>query len=190
MSPSREDILTLPNSITLARIGSIPIIVALMYLDGAFWGRLTGLVFFFSGLTDLLDGWLARRMKTVSKIGQFLDPVADKLLVSSLLIVLVDLERAPAWVAIAIIAREIAVTGIRAVAATSGFTVPSDMLGKSKTAVQMLALLLLILHYPIAGFDPQYWGMVALWVALGVTAWSGIGYFVHFHKKLKESHPD
>lgn len=187
MPPSREDLLTLPNTITLLRIGSIPIIVAMMYLKGPHWSLMTAVVFFLSGLTDLLDGWLARRMKKVSKLGQFMDPVADKLLVSSLLVVLVDLSRAPAWVAIVIICREIGVTGIRAVAATSGFDVPSDIWGKFKTAIQMLALLLLILHYPLGGFDSQFWGMVVLWVALAITAWSGMGYFLRFQRRLKQA---
>ncbi len=187
MPPSREDILTLPNSVTLLRIGSIPVIVALMYLKGPGWSLITAAVFFVSGLTDLLDGWLARRMKKVSKLGQFMDPVADKLLVSSLLVVLVDLSRVPAWIAIIIICREIGVTGIRAVAATNGFDVPSDLWGKFKTAVQMLALLLLIMHYPLGRFDPQRWGAVVLWVALAVTAYSGLGYFVRFQRRLRQS---
>jgi CDP-diacylglycerol--glycerol-3-phosphate 3-phosphatidyltransferase len=182
--PSKEDIFSLPNLLSLVRVCSIPILVAMIHLDGQAWCWAAGVVFFVAGLTDLADGWLARRMKKVSVLGQYLDPVADKLLVASLLIALVGEGRAPAWAAIVIIGREIAVTGMRALAAIKGFRVPSDMWGKWKTAVQMLALLLLIMHYPIGGFEPHLWGMVSLWVAVAITAWSGLGYFIRFQRKL------
>lgn len=182
--PSKEDIFSLPNLLSLVRVGSIPILVAMIHLNGPAWSWAAGAVFFVAGLTDLADGWLARRMKKVSVLGQYLDPVADKLLVASLLIALVGEGRAPAWIAIVIIGREIAVTGMRALAAIKGFNVPSDMWGKWKTAVQMLALLLLVMHYPLGGFDPHLWGMTSLWVAVAITAWSGLGYFMRFQRKL------
>ncbi len=182
--PSKEEIFSLPNLLSLVRVGSIPILVAMMHYNSPVWSWTAGVVFFVAGLTDLADGWLARRMKKVSVLGQYLDPVADKLLIASLLVALVAEGRAPAWMAIIVICREIAVTGMRALAAIKGFNVPSDMWGKWKTAVQMLALLLLVMHYPIAGFDPHYWGMVSLWVAVAITAWSGLGYFIRFQRKL------
>ena len=182
--PSKEDLFSLPNLLSLVRVGSIPVLVVMIHLNGPAWSWAAGLVFFVAGLTDLADGWLARRMKKVSVLGQYLDPVADKLLVASLLIALVGEGRAPTWVAIIIIGREIAVTGMRALAASKGFKVPSDMWGKWKTAVQMLALLLLVLHYPMGGFDPHFWGMLSLWVAVAITAWSGFGYFMRFQRQL------
>ena len=182
----REQAWTLPNMITLLRMGSVPILVVMLYLEGMFWSWVAAGVFFVAGLTDLLDGWLARRLKKVSLLGQYLDPVADKLLVGSMLIMLVGMGRAPAWAAIIVICREIAVTGMRAVAASRGFMVPSDLLGKFKTAVQMLATLLLIFHYPLAGFDSHQWGLWALWVALFITLGSGVGYFVRFIKRLNQ----
>jgi CDP-diacylglycerol--glycerol-3-phosphate 3-phosphatidyltransferase len=182
--PSKEDIFSLPNMLSLVRVGSIPVLVVMMHIEGLAWSYAAAVVFFVAGLTDLADGWLARRMKKVSVLGQYLDPVADKLLVASLLIALVGEGRAPAWGAIIIIGREIAVTGMRALAGIKGFRVPSDMWGKWKTAVQMLALLLLIMHYPVGGFDPHFWGMVSLWVAVGITTWSGFGYFVRFQRHL------
>ncbi len=182
--PSKEDLFSLPNLLSLVRVGSIPVLVLMIYLDGPAWCRAAGAVFFVAGLTDLADGWLARRMKKVSVLGQYLDPVADKLLIASLLIVLVGVDRAPAWMAILMICREIAVTGMRALAAIQGFAVPSDLWGKWKTAVQMLAVFLLIIHYPLAGFDPHFWGMVALWVAVAITVWSGMGYFIRFQREL------
>ncbi len=183
----REKLLNLPNVLTLVRIGSIPILLALLYLEGPFWSAVTAVVFFLAGLTDLLDGWLARRLKQVSLFGQYLDPVADKLLVASVLLVLVDKQLVPAWMAVIIVCREIAVSGMRAVAASRGFQVPSDLWGKAKTALQMLALLLLILHYPRAGLDIRWWGEVALWAAVVITIISGVGYFKRFLHRLEES---
>jgi CDP-diacylglycerol--glycerol-3-phosphate 3-phosphatidyltransferase len=183
----REQLLTAPNLLTLLRVGSIPVLLVLMTLEGKGWAWLAAWVFCVSGLTDLLDGWLARRMKKVSVMGQYLDPVADKLLIASMLVMLVALGRVPAWITIVIICRELAVTGLRAVAASQGFTLPSDMAGKSKTAVQMLAVFLLIGHYSVGGFDPHYWGMICLWAALVFTVWSGLGYFLRFRRKLLSS---
>ena len=182
----REDMLSLPNLLSLVRVGSIPLLVLLIYLQGMVWSLAAGALFFVAGLTDLADGWLARRTRRVSLIGQYLDPVADKLLIASMLVVLVDLGRVPAWMAIVIICREIAVTGMRALAATQGFDVPSDMMGKSKTAIQMLAVLLLLVHYPLGGLDTHQWGLWCLWAALGVTVYSGLGYFVRFRRRLLE----
>ena len=181
---TKETLLTPPNMVTLLRMVSIPVLVAMLYLDGPLWSWISGALFALASATDLLDGWLARRLKSVSVLGQYLDPVADKLLVSSMLIMLAALGRAPAWMAILIICREIAVTGMRAVAASRNFTVPSDMFGKSKTAIQMAAILLLILHHPMGGFDPHVFGMYILWVAVLATAWSGTAYFRRFQRHL------
>ena len=181
--PSREEIFNLPNTLTLVRIGSIPIVMGLLYLPGWPWSWLAAAVFLVAGLTDMLDGWLARRLRKVSLMGQYLDPLADKLLVSCLLVVLVGMGRCPTWIAVLLIAREIAVTGLRAIAASQGFNVPSDLAGKSKTALQMLALVLLIMHYELLGFDPHYWGMTTLYVALLVSVWSGVAYFYRFRKR-------
>lgn len=182
----RETLTSPPNLVTLIRVGSVPVLVGILYLKQPVWSWISGGVFVVASLTDLLDGWLARRLKKVSVLGQFLDPVADKLLVASMLIMMVTLGRAQAWLAILIICREIAVTGLRAVAASRGFSVPSDMWGKWKTVLQMLAICLLMLHYPFAGFDPHYWGRIALWVAAAITAWSGLAYFRSFIKGLGE----
>ena len=183
---TKENLLTPPNMVTLLRMGAIPVLVVMLYLNGPLWSWLTGALFALASATDLLDGWLARRLKSVSVLGQYLDPVADKLLVSSMLIMLAALGRAPAWMSILIICREIAVTGMRAVAASRNFTVPSDMFGKSKTAIQMTAILLLILHHPMGGFDPHVFGIYMLWVATAATAWSGIAYFRRFKKHLEQ----
>lgn len=184
MAPPREEIFSLPNLLSLFRVGSIPVLLALLYWGGPVAAWVAGVLFFVAGLTDLADGWLARRMKKVSLLGQYLDPAADKLLIASMLIALVDLDRAPAWIAIIIIGRELAVTAMRAVASSQGFAVPSDLWGKSKTMVQMVAVFLLMAH-PVAGLEVRFWGWVALWVAVVITAWSGVGYFLRFHRRLR-----
>ena len=180
----RESLFNLPNLLTLVRMGSIPLLVGLLYLPGAVWSWLAGGLFLVAGITDLLDGWLARRMKKVTVLGQYLDPVADKILVASMLVMLSNLGRLPAWMTILIICREIAVTGMRALAATHGLTVPSDRWGKSKTAMQMLGVLLLILYYPMGGFDPAFWGLCSMWLAVAITAWSGLAYAMGFQRRL------
>ncbi|MCB2226533.1 MAG: CDP-diacylglycerol--glycerol-3-phosphate 3-phosphatidyltransferase [Desulfarculaceae bacterium] len=180
--PKREQVFNLPNLITLVRVGSIPLLVALLYMPPEGWHWAAGILFFVAGLSDLADGFLARRLKKVTLLGQFLDPLADKLLVASMLIMLVSLGRAAAWAAIIIIAREVAVTGLRAVAATQDLAVPSDRWGKAKTALQMLAILLLILPGMVGVVDPQYWGTIALWAATLVSLVSGLRYFVRFNR--------
>jgi CDP-diacylglycerol--glycerol-3-phosphate 3-phosphatidyltransferase len=188
MNPLRsEQILNLPNLLTLVRLGSIPVLVVLFYLPVDGWSSLAAAVFLVAGLTDLLDGWLARRMKSVTILGQYLDPVADKLLVSSVLIMFTSQGRVPAWITILIICREIAVTGMRALAANHSFTVPSDLWGKAKTALQMLGLFLIMLQHPLSGFDPQIWGGWIMLLAVFITAWSGVGYAMRFQRLLVQN---
>ena len=185
MNPAlRESLLNLPNLLTLVRVGSIPLLVGVLYLPGESWSRVAGGLFFVAGLTDLLDGWLARRLRKVTVLGQYLDPVADKLLVASMLVMLSALGRLPAWMTILIICREIAVTGMRALAANHGLVVPSDLWGKWKTALQMLGVWLLMVYYPLGEFQPAYWGLWCMWLAVGITAWSGLAYAMRFQRIL------
>lgn len=185
MPPAREDIFNLPNLLTWARIGAIPFLVLAMYQNQGYWSLVAGIVFFLVGLTDLLDGILARRLKQVTVWGKFLDPLADKLLISSVLVMLVALQRAPAWATIIIIGREIGVTGLRAVAESQGFGLPSDMWGKWKNGIQLLAAWLLIFYYPGGPLWLYQWGNWILWVATALTAYSGLAYFLRFRHRLK-----
>jgi len=189
MSPlKREQVFNLPNLITLVRVGSIPLLMVLLYLKPQPWHWVAGALFLVAGISDLADGFLARRLKKVTVLGQFLDPLADKLLVASMLVMLVMLGRAGAWAAVIIIGREVAVTGLRALAATQGLAVPSDRWGKAKTALQMLAVLLLILPEPMGGLNPQDWGTWALWAATLVSLVSGTRYFVRFNRLYMGTH--
>ncbi|CAO0821073.1 cardiolipin synthase (CMP-forming) [Desulfarculales bacterium] len=183
----RDTLFNLPNLLTLVRVGSIPLLVGLLYLPGRGWSWVAGGVFFVAGFTDLFDGWLARRLKKVTLVGQYLDPVADKLLIASMLVMLSVLDRLPAWMTIMVICREIAVTGMRALAASHGLSVPSDLWGKWKTTLQMLGIFLLLLYYPLGKFQPAFWGLWCMALAVLITAWSGVVYALRFREQLRES---
>jgi CDP-diacylglycerol--glycerol-3-phosphate 3-phosphatidyltransferase len=172
---------TLPTVLTWARILAIPLIVVLFQLDWpAATRNITATVLFVVvALTDWLDGWLARRLNQTSAFGAFLDPVADKLLVCATLLVLLQLDRVGAFVALVIIGREIAISALREWMAQIGATrsVAVHMLGKVKTVVQMVAIPFLLFDGALFGIiDTRLWGTVLIWVAAVLTIWSMIYY--------------
>jgi CDP-diacylglycerol--glycerol-3-phosphate 3-phosphatidyltransferase len=176
-----------PNLLTGARIAAVPVVVVLLFFPGPVASFLGGVLFLLAGATDFLDGFLARRQRLVSRFGKFMDPLADKLLVSAALIMLIPLGRVPAWIAFVIVGRELAVTGLRGLAATEGIILAPDRWGKAKTLVQMAALTALILHYPYFTVDFQRLGTGLLWLALIITLASGVGYFLAFFRQYPES---
>lgn len=180
-----NSLLTHPNTLTLFRIISAPVIVILLMMPNRFTAFVAGLVFSVAAITDYFDGYLARRYGLVSNLGKVMDPVADKLLVSSALIMLSALGWMPAWIACIIIGRELAVTGLRNIIAQNKQDVSASSLGKYKTGFQIAAIIPLMLHYPALGFDFQAIGMVFLWGALLFTLWSGADYFLRFRKLLR-----
>jgi CDP-diacylglycerol--glycerol-3-phosphate 3-phosphatidyltransferase len=173
----------IPNILTLARIGAIPVVVLLLCFPGQLASFLAALVFVLAGATDFLDGFLARRRRLVSRFGKFMDPLADKLLVSAALIMLIPLHRVPAWMAFVIVGRELAVTGLRGLAATEGIILAPDRWGKTKTLLQMLALTVVILHYPYFTLEFDRLGRGLLWLAMIVTVASGASYFLTFFRQ-------
>ncbi len=181
-----EASLNLPNSLTLFRIFLIPVFVWL-YMEPtperAFWA---GLVFSAAAFTDFLDGYLARRSGQITNLGKLLDPVADKLLVASGLILLVQAQQITVWLAIIMIARELIITGARAVAAKEGLIVPADSIGKFKVVGQIGGILCLI--FQVAWLETQpvlsSIGIVLLYTALVLSLVSGWGYLVRIFKKL------
>ena len=186
----RKDIFNLPNCLTMARILAAPVIVLLLYLELWYKFRLGSYfafgLYFVACITDYFDGKIAREQNTITNLGKFLDPLADKLLIGSVLIMLVKLGDGwgvPAWVVIIIICRELAVTGMRAIAAEMGEVVAADKLGKAKTLVQSLAVGFLIFHYPILGWDPRPVGQWLLYIALILTVVSGGNYLYNFYQK-------
>ena len=180
-----KSILTHPNTLTLFRIVSVPVIVVLLLMPNRLTAFVAGLIFSAAAITDYFDGYLARRYGLVSNLGKVMDPVADKLLVSSALIMLSSLGWMPAWIACIIIGRELAVTGLRNIIAQNKMDVSASSLGKYKTGFQIAAIIPLTLHYPALGFDFQAVGMVFLWGALAFTIWSGADYFLRFRKLLR-----
>ncbi len=177
-------LLNAPNLLSLSRIAAVPVLVLLLVFENRITSRLAAILFLIAIFTDLLDGFLARRQQVITNFGRFLDPVADKLINSAALIMLIPLGRIPAWMVLLIIARELAVTGLRAMASSEGIVIDASMLGKRKTLTQNTAIFLLIFHYPIKALDFHLYGMVLLWMALIITYWSGIAYFFNFFRTV------
>ena len=172
--------LNLPTLLTLSRIILIPFFV-LIAPDRPFLGAL---IFGVASITDFLDGYLARKTGQITKFGIILDPIADKFLVISALILLVDMARLSAWIAIAIIVREFLVTGLRAVALSKDIVIPAEMGGKLKTFSQITAILCLIISMNIFGIDLYDVGIVFIWIAMVLSTISGVQYTVSFWKKI------
>lgn len=172
--------LNLPTLITFSRIILIPFFL-LVAPTNPFLGAI---IFGIASLTDFLDGYLARKTGQVTKFGIILDPIADKFLVISALILLVDMARLPAWIAIVIIVREFLVTGLRTVALSKDIVIPAEIGGKLKTASQIAAILCLIISSNIFGIDLYDVGTVLIWVALVLAIASGIQYTVSFWKRI------
>ena len=180
----------LPNSLTLTRIFLVPLLVVVLltkFEGPAIFGirkeLLGAAIFGLASLTDWLDGYLARRRKQVTPLGQLMDPIADKLLTSAAFISLVQMELAPAWMIAIIIGREFAVTGLRSIAFARGVTMPSSPLGKIKMVAQVVTILLLIL-----GSDDVepflFVGTIGLWFVVAIAVISGADYYRRFNRVI------
>jgi CDP-diacylglycerol---glycerol-3-phosphate 3-phosphatidyltransferase len=182
---SGDEILNAPNSLTLFRIFLVPflVVVLLTKFDGREYVGLA--IFLVAAVTDLLDGWVARRFGKVTRIGMLLDPLADKLLISAALISLVEIGLAPAWMIVIIIGREFAVSGLRSIAVQQGVTIAASRLGKGKTITQVIAIALLILGYELGEF--VFVGTIALWAVVIFALASGIDYFLKFSSAVFKS---
>ncbi len=180
-STSQGDLYNLPNTLTGIRVASIPLVLVCLSLDGKTGSLLAALFFALAFVTDILDGFYARRHGTVTDMGKFLDPLADKILVCGTMIMLISLGRIPAWMVVVIVSRELAITGLRAVAVKEGIVIQASILGKYKTGSQAVALTFLCLHYTIWRVPFHTLGMAVFWVALGLTVWSGWDYFRQFY---------
>jgi len=172
--------LNLPTALTLSRIILIPIFIFTVNLHPV----LGALIFTIASLTDFLDGYLARRSDQITKFGIILDPIADKFLVISALIVLVDMERLAAWIAIIIIVREFLVTALRVVALSKDIVIQAEIGGKIKTTLQIIAILCLILKSRFFFIDLYDIGITLIWVSLLLSIISGIRYTISFGKKI------
>ena len=170
--------MNIANSLTILRIFLIPLFVLLIRIP--YSDYLAALVFIAAALTDSLDGYLARKLHQVTKLGIILDPLADKLLITAALISLVELGAMPGWIAIVILGREFAVSGLRAVKAEEGIIIPASKMGKTKTVVQVIAVLLLILQSSYQHIISLPLGEWAMYIAVIITVVSGIEYFYRF----------
>ena len=178
--------LNVPNVLTLLRILLVPVLVAVLVQEGGGLDEVAAAVFILASFTDALDGWIARRQKSVTTFGKLMDPLADKLLVTAALVSLVQLGRVSAWVAMVIIAREFAVSGLRIAAGQQGVVIPASGLGKLKTIVQVAAVLALI-----AASDPDaIWVQALVYAMVLVTVVSGADYFLNFRRSLERAGRD
>ena len=155
-----------PNLLTFGRILIIPLFIYLAYQANPLASLLAGALFAIAAITDVVDGWLARRLGLVTVIGKFLDPLADKLIVLAAMVMLVRLGRFPAWVAILLLSREFVVTGLRQIAASEGMVIAAGQEGKWKTALQLVGIIALLVHYQHE---------VDLWVWRGPVNFNAVG---------------
>jgi len=180
-----QNALSGPNQLTLFRIAAVPIIIILMLFPNRICTLIAGLLFSAAAITDYLDGFLARKRGLVTTLGKVMDPVADKLLVSSAFIMLSSLGWVPAWMVCIIIGRELAVTGLRNIIAEKGEDLSASNLGKYKTGFQIAAIIPLMIHFRFLGLDVQVIGNLFLWGALVFTIWSGADYFIRSRSLLQ-----
>jgi CDP-diacylglycerol--glycerol-3-phosphate 3-phosphatidyltransferase len=171
--------LNLPNTLTVIRILLVPVVVVALLDETPNGDAIAAAVFALAALTDGLDGYIARQRDSVTTFGKLMDPIADKLLIAAALIALVSLNRLAAWIAMVIIAREFAVTGLRLVAAEQGVVIQASWLGKVKTGLQVAAIICLI------AFDPAPLAVdLLVYAAVAATVISGIDYFFGFRRML------
>jgi CDP-diacylglycerol--glycerol-3-phosphate 3-phosphatidyltransferase len=175
--------LNLPNALTLARILLVPVLVVALTVETPGGSTIAAVVFVVAALTDGLDGYIARSRQAVTTFGKIMDPVADKLMIAAALISLVSLERLAAWVAMVIIAREFAVSGLRIAAGQQGVVIPASPLGKVKTIVQVVAVLALI----AASDHDAVWVQALVYAMVAATVASGADYFLSFRRRLEQA---
>lgn len=199
MSPvppsARTSLWTVPNLLTLVRMAMVPAMVVLLREPGRLAGAAAAVLFAVASLTDYYDGYLARKHGIVTTLGKFLDPLADKLIVVSALIMLAAMPcevasapcvpRVPAWVVVLIVGRELAVTGLRSIAVGEGLTLDAGELGKYKMIFQIFALFGLLVHYPYLHVDFYVGGMYFLWISLALGLWSAADYHLRVFRQLR-----
>jgi CDP-diacylglycerol--glycerol-3-phosphate 3-phosphatidyltransferase len=179
--------MNIPNLLSISRVIAVPVFIVLMVDPTPLRALIAGTVFSLASITDWLDGYLARKWGQVTRIGKLLDPVADKVFIASALIMLVEKDPAsvPSWIVIIIIGRDIAVTGLRAMAAGDGIIIPAESMGKYKVGAQITAILALVYNYTIGSAWIAQLGKTALWLAMALSVYSGIQYFINYWKRLE-----
>ncbi len=172
--------LNLPNVLTLLRILLVPVLVVALLEATPNGSTVAAIVFALAAFTDGLDGYIARSRRSITTFGKVMDPIADKLLIAAALLSLVSLDRVEPWVAMVIIAREFAVSGLRIAAGQQGVVIPASPLGKLKTIVQVAAILAVIATSAL-------WAQLLLYLAVAITVISGADYFLNFRRRIEEA---
>jgi CDP-diacylglycerol--glycerol-3-phosphate 3-phosphatidyltransferase len=183
---ARHNLINLPNSLTYLRVATIPLI--LFFLNPPASGKSHNIAFLLyvaASITDYLDGILARRHNLVTSVGKLLDPLADKLLTSAVLIMHIPMAKVQAWLVFLIIGREITISGLRSIAASQGLILNASRMGKNKMISQTVALLFLLLYIPKIQFLLDFLGMLFLWISVILGYWSAGSYFAHFYREVK-----
>ncbi len=190
---SAERFWNLPNTISLLRIGAVPVLLMLPVFPDERGSAVIAWVFIVAAVSDLVDGWLARRGQQVTHIGKLLDPLADKLVVSTALIVLLAMGRIPLWgtfLVVVIVGRELAVTGLRGIASAGGRVMGANAFGKFKAVMQNVAVGALLFHYPTLGLPAHEIGLTLLVAAAALTLASGYVYFADYFRGRAAAHGD
>ena len=179
-------LMNLPNKITLGRIFLVPFIIVFLVVGEKVPNYTAGAIFLAAVLTDWLDGHIARNTRQVTTLGKLLDPIADKLLISTALIALVQVGRAPAWMVVLIVGRELAITGLRTIAASQSIIIHASDFGKYKMMAEVAAVTFLILDWPSewAFLGISSLGVLCLWAAVVLSVVSGVDYFLKFWKVI------
>jgi len=181
----KKEFFNLPNTLTMCRILIIPVVLVFITFESRINCFIAAGLFALASITDYLDGWLARRRGLITVLGKFLDPLADKLIVASTLVMLIPLGRIPAWVVVLLLARELAITGLRGIASSEGLVIAASQGGKWKTAFQLVGILALIIHYPypVAIITPGLHNLVTgTWLHRLLASWGvAVRPWVDFH---------
>ena len=188
IKPPHDDLTfnTTPNILTLLRIAFVPVVVACLYMRDPLWDLIAAVAFGIAGATDALDGYVARVQNVETVYGKLLDPLADKFLVISSLVMLLELGRIHAVIVILLICRELAITGLRALASAEGVIIAAGSGGKWKTGTQMVAIPFLMVKQGIFGIPLFPAGMVLLYISLAISLWSAKDYIVDFFIAIRE----
>ncbi|HVR00693.1 MAG TPA: CDP-diacylglycerol--glycerol-3-phosphate 3-phosphatidyltransferase, partial [Polyangia bacterium] len=197
MGNLRREFTNLPNLVTMGRVLLVPFV--LLFIDNFSPVRsfIASLLYLGAAAGDALDGYLARSRGEVSMLGKFLDPLADKLIVTAVLVFMVALGRVPAWIVVVLIARDLAINGLRSVASAQGLVIAASDGGKIKTAFQLVAIMMLLIHfrYPVIGtsiqpIDYHRVGLIVLYLSMGVSVLSGAQYLRDFfYAVLRQPRP-
>jgi len=193
----KSEYLNLPNYLTFGRVLLIPLVLLFIGLINPGkgdavnlkYGIIAALIFILAGVSDVVDGYYARKYKINSVFGKYFDPLADKLMVLAVMIMVIPLGRLPAWMVIVFLTREISITALRGIAGSENIELPADYWGKKKTATQTIGLIGILVYYPLLGFNVYQTGYLLIWLSLIITIGSGVNYVLQFIRAILKQYP-